>query len=133
VGFWVGSILLVVGLVFLLQAWRAGHAVRRWSQAKGTIRQATQGRATDDGRRWWDVLVTYRTDTGQEIESWDQWISGNADTLTGQSVDVWYDPRNPERSHTAVEGSSPGGSWMQYAFGLVFVAAGAGVLAWALQ
>jgi hypothetical protein len=132
-GLLVGLVLLVVGGVFLLQAWRADHAVRRWPRTTGVIRQASQGRATDDGRRWWDVLVTYRTDAGEDIESWGKRMSGDADTLTGRTVDVWYDPRKPERSHTALEGASPGSSWMQYVFGLVFAVAGAAVLVWAFR
>ena len=50
-GFLVGLVLLVVGVGFLVQAWRADHAVRRWPRTTGTIRQATKRHLTDDGRR----------------------------------------------------------------------------------
>lgn len=131
--FLVGGILLLVGIGFLLQAFRADRAVARWSRAKGVVSQASQGHLTDDGRRWWNLQVAYRTDTGEEVSSSVKQISGNADVLTGAPVDVWYDPQRPERCHVALDGNTPGSSWFSYAFGAVFAVAGAAVLAWALR
>lgn len=130
---WAGGVVLLVGLGVLLQAVRADSAVRRWTHTRGTISQATKAHLTDDGRQWWNVLVAYRSDSGEEHAGWVRQIARNVDQRTGEPVDVWYDPRRPDRLHATLAGGSPGGSWMQYLFGAVFAVAGAAVLLWALR
>ena len=130
---WVGAGLLLAGLGFLLQAGLSDSAVRRWTHVQGTVGQASKAHLTDDGRQWWDVEVLYRADTGQQHRSWVRQIGSRVDERRGETVDVWYDPRRPDRAHAALAGTAAGASWVQYALGGALAVAGTAVLVWALR
>lgn len=128
------GIVLLVGLVMIVRAFRADRPLRRWPHVTGTISQASRAHLADDGRQWWNVRVTYRLPTGEEVGSWARQIaSGDLDRRTGETVDVWYDPRRPQRSRVVLGGATPASPWPTYAFGALFAVVGGAVLAWALQ
>jgi hypothetical protein len=61
-----GAIALVVGLAIIVQGLRADLAQRRWQHTSGRIVSASRVRLTEDGRRMWDVQVSWRDSAGQE-------------------------------------------------------------------
>jgi hypothetical protein len=126
------AVVLVVGLVMLVQAARADRAVRRWTHTRGTVREASTAHLADDGRQWWDVRVSYRTDSGEERDRWVRQLRQVGSDPRGGAVDVWYDPRHPDRCRVATAGNAGGSSWLQYALGLALLVGGAVVLAGAL-
>jgi hypothetical protein len=128
----VGTILLVVAVVLLARAARADRAVKRWTHTTGTVREATKAHLADDGRRWWEVRVSYRGDMGEEHDGWARQLGDDTGARLGGSVDVWYDPRRPDRCHISLAGNAPGSSWLQYALGVALLVAGAAVLLRAL-
>lgn len=130
----VGTLLGLVGSVFLWHAARSDHATRRWTQTRGVVRDATKAHLADDGRRWWNVRVAYTADTGEGYDHWARLLGHEADHRLGEGADVtvWYDPRRPDRCHLALADSSARSSWLEYALGAAMLVAGVALLAAAL-
>ena len=124
-------VVLLAGLGLLVQAARADLAARRWTRTRGTIREATKAHLSDDGRRWWNLRVSYRGPMGEEHDGRVRTLWDDTDRLAGD-VDVWYDPRRPDRCRVALGPDGPGSSRLQYLLGLALLVGGAVVLAVAL-
>jgi hypothetical protein len=123
-----GAIALVVGLAIVVQGLRADLVQRRWQRTSGRIVSANRARLTEDGRQMWDVQVSWLDSAGQEHTQSFRQTGSDVDTRTGQGVDVWFDPRRPDRADARLPENAAGGGWIFYAFGGVFAVVGALVL-----
>jgi hypothetical protein len=124
----VATVLGLAGVVMLGQAARSDLAVKRWTHTRGIVGDATKAHLADDGRRWWDVRVSYRSSPGEEHDRWVRKLGDDVDRLLGEEVDVWFDARRPDRCHVALAGGAARSSWVQYGLGAVLVAGAAVVL-----
>jgi hypothetical protein len=124
----VALVVALVGAGLLGQAVRSDRAAKRWTRTRGVVRDATKAHLADDGRRWWNLQVSYREDTGEEQVRWVRQLSDDVDSRRGEGVQVWYDPRRPDRCRVGMTGSSGGASWLEYALGSVLLVGGGAVL-----
>jgi hypothetical protein len=123
-----GAIALVVGVGVVVAGLRADLVQRRWQRTSGQIVSASRSRLTEDGRQLWDVQVSWRDQTGQEHARSFRQTGTDVDARRGEAVDVWFDPRRPERADARLPENSAGGGWVYYVFGGVFTVVGALVL-----
>jgi Protein of unknown function (DUF3592) len=124
-----GAVALLVGLGVIGQGLRADLVQRRWQHTSGRIVSASQARLTEDGRQMWDVQVSWRDSAGQEHARSFRQTGTDVDTRKGEAVDVWFDPRRPDRADARLpENAAGSGGWVLYAFGGIFAVVGALVL-----
>ena len=123
-----GTIALLVGIGVIASGLRADLAQRRWQHTSGRIESASRSRLTEDGRQMWDVQVSWRDPAGQEHARSIRATGTDVDARRGEPVDVWFDPRRPERADARLPENAAGGGWIFYAFGGVFAVVGVLVL-----
>ncbi len=122
-----GAILAVAGQVMLVQATRSARAVRRWTQAAGTVTASNPQHLSDDGRQWWDLEVAYRDATGTTQRTTKRTLGHRVPSRTGEEVRVWFDPDHPERAKVTLGENAPSSSWLSYALGAAVFVAGVAV------
>ncbi len=90
----VGMLLFVIGIFILI---RTRIFMDKAQEVKGTVIRMVYRRDSDGGGGY-SPVYQFRTITGQTIEIADGMSSNPPMFTEGQSVDVLYDPENPNRA-----------------------------------
>lgn len=90
----VGMLLFAIGIFILIHT---RIFMDKAQEVKGTVIRMVYRRGSDGGRGY-SPVYQFRTITGQTIEIADGMSSNPPMFTEGQSVDVLYDPENPNRA-----------------------------------
>jgi len=88
----VGFILTALAVFFLL---RTRSFMETAEQTQGTVINMLYSRSSDGGGGY-SAVYRFRTITGQEVEVRDNLSSNPPQFKVGQTIDVLYDPENPQ-------------------------------------